>query len=123
VASSPLCDSILVESMSIVTQLYFQIVEEINDMFRPFSGWAIIRLRLEYRRKLIYYNVDIKNGGMRSCFTMFPVVLRRTFIHLISTSINICILSSSVCFFNQKCCESENEVSCVETCCCFDTCC
>jgi hypothetical protein len=48
--------------MSIVTQLYFQIVEENNYIFRPFSGWAIIRLRLEYRRKLIYYNVDIKHG-------------------------------------------------------------
>jgi hypothetical protein len=46
--------------MSVITQLYFQIVEEINYMFRPFSGWAIIRLRLEYRRKLIY-NVDISN--------------------------------------------------------------
>jgi hypothetical protein len=44
--------------MSVVTQLYFQIVEE-NNMFRPFSGWAIIRLRLEYRRIHIYYNVDI----------------------------------------------------------------
>jgi hypothetical protein len=30
-------------------------------MFRPFSGWAIISLRLEYRRKLLYYNVDIKH--------------------------------------------------------------
>jgi hypothetical protein len=47
--------------MSVVTKLYFQIVEENNYMFRPFSGWAIIRLRLEYRRKLLYYNVDIKN--------------------------------------------------------------
>jgi hypothetical protein len=52
--------------MSVVTQQYFQIVEEINYMFRPFSGWAIIRLRLEYRRKHIHYNVDIKNGGTRS---------------------------------------------------------
>jgi hypothetical protein len=43
--------------MSVVTQLYFQIVEEINYMFRPFSGRAIIRLRLEYRRKLVYYNI------------------------------------------------------------------
>jgi hypothetical protein len=48
--------------MSVVTQLYFQIVEEIKYMFRPFTGWAIIRLRLECRRKLIY-NVDIKIGG------------------------------------------------------------
>jgi hypothetical protein len=39
--------------MSVITQPYFQIVEEINYMFRPFSGWPIIRLRLEYRRKLI----------------------------------------------------------------------
>jgi hypothetical protein len=56
--------------MSVVTQLYFQIVEE-NYMFRPFPGWAIIRLRLEYRRKLIYCSVDIKHGGMRYRFTMF----------------------------------------------------
>jgi hypothetical protein len=48
--------------MSVVTQLYFQTVEENNYMFRPFCGWAIIRLRLENRRKLIYYNVDIKYG-------------------------------------------------------------
>jgi hypothetical protein len=40
--------------MSVVTHLYFQIVEENNYMFRPFSGLAIIKLRLEYRRKLIY---------------------------------------------------------------------
>jgi hypothetical protein len=60
--------------MSVVTQLCFQIVEEINYMFRPFSEWAIIRLRLEYRRKLIYYNLDIRNGGTRSRFTMFGEV-------------------------------------------------
>jgi hypothetical protein len=80
-------------------------VEENNYMFRPSSGWAIIRLKVEYRRKLIYYNVDIKNGGTRSRFTVFgevcssiyrvyscflqqfenTVVLRRTFIYLIST--------------------------------------
>jgi hypothetical protein len=60
--------------MSVVTQLYFQIVEEINYMFRPFSGWAINRLTLEYRRKLIYCNVDIENGGTRSGFTMFGEV-------------------------------------------------
>jgi hypothetical protein len=46
--------------MSVITQLYFQIVEENNYVFRPFSGWATIRLRLEYLRKLIYCNVDIK---------------------------------------------------------------
>jgi hypothetical protein len=57
--------------MSVVTQLYFHIVEKSNYMFRPFSGWAIIRLRLEYRRRLIYCNVDIKHGGTRSRFTMF----------------------------------------------------
>jgi hypothetical protein len=44
--------------MAVVTQLYFQIVEEINYMFLPFSGWAINRMKLEYRRKLIHYNVD-----------------------------------------------------------------
>jgi hypothetical protein len=48
--------------MSVVTQLYFKIAEKINYMFLSFSGWAIIRFTLEYRRKLIYYNVDIKNG-------------------------------------------------------------
>jgi hypothetical protein len=37
--------------MSVITQLYFNIFEENNYMFRPFSGWAIIRLRLEYRKK------------------------------------------------------------------------
>jgi hypothetical protein len=57
--------------MFVVIQLYFQIVEEIDYMFRPFSGWAIIRLRLQYRGKLIYYNVEIKNGEIRSRFTMF----------------------------------------------------
>jgi hypothetical protein len=60
--------------MSVVTQLYFQIVDENKYMFRHFSGWTIIRLRLEYRRKLIYYNVDIKNGGTRSRFTLFGEV-------------------------------------------------
>jgi hypothetical protein len=34
--------------MTVVTQLCFEIVEENNYMFRPFSGWAIIRLRLDY---------------------------------------------------------------------------
>jgi hypothetical protein len=65
--------------MSVVTQLYFQIVEENNYIFRPFSGWAIIRLRLEYRRKLIYCNVDIKNGRTRSRFTMFGEVCGYTY--------------------------------------------
>jgi hypothetical protein len=60
--------------MSVATQLYFQMVEEINYMLRPFSAWVIIRLRLEYRRKFIYYNVDIKNGEKRSRFTMFGEV-------------------------------------------------
>jgi hypothetical protein len=54
--------------MSVGTQLYFQIVEELNYMFRPISGWAIIRLILEHRRKLLYYNVDIKNGGNEISF-------------------------------------------------------
>jgi hypothetical protein len=44
--------------MAVLTQLYFHIIEEINYMFRPFSGWAIIRLKLEYLRNLIHYNVD-----------------------------------------------------------------
>jgi hypothetical protein len=60
--------------MAVVTELYFQIVEEVSYMFWPFSGWAIITLRLEYRRKLIHYKADIKNGGTRSCFTRFGEV-------------------------------------------------
>jgi hypothetical protein len=51
-----------------------QIVEEINYMFRLFSGWAIIRVRLEYRRNLLYYSVDIENVGTRSRFTKFGEV-------------------------------------------------
>jgi hypothetical protein len=61
--------------MSVVTQLYFKIVEENNYMFRSFSGWAIIRLRLEYRRKHIYCSVDIRNGGTslpKQCNTRSP---------------------------------------------------
>jgi hypothetical protein len=50
--------------MSVVTPPYFQTVEENNYIFRPFYVWAVIRLRLEYWRKLIYYNVDIRNGGV-----------------------------------------------------------
>jgi hypothetical protein len=65
-----------------VTQPYFQIVEEINYMFWPFSGWTIIRVKLEYQRKLIctYYSVNIKNGGTRSRFTMFGQV--RSYIYV-----------------------------------------
>jgi hypothetical protein len=37
--------------MAIVTQFYFQVVEEINYMFRPFSECAIIRLKLEMSEK------------------------------------------------------------------------
>jgi hypothetical protein len=48
--------------MYVVTQLYFQILGENNYMFLPFFGWAIITLRLDYRRKIIYYHVDIKHG-------------------------------------------------------------
>jgi hypothetical protein len=65
--------------MSVVTQLDIHNVEENNYTFRPLSGWAIIRLRLEYRRKLIYYNVDIKNGETGSRFTMCGEV--RSYIH------------------------------------------
>jgi hypothetical protein len=45
--------------MAVITQLYFKIVEEINYMFRHCSGWAIIRLTLEYRRKLIHTHQDV----------------------------------------------------------------
>jgi hypothetical protein len=72
--------------MSVVTQLYFQIVEENNYMFRPFSGWAIIRLRLEYREKLILQRGHQEWGNEISSYNVWGV-LRRIFIHLISTSI------------------------------------
>jgi hypothetical protein len=91
--------------MTVVTQLYFQIVEEINEIFRPFSGWAIIRLKLEYRRKLIHYtsvwvfsNILVSTWWWHSqkraeTYSLFlqqfenTVVLRRPYTHLISTSI------------------------------------
>jgi hypothetical protein len=116
--------------MSVVTQLCFQIVEHNNYMFRPFFGWAIIRLRLEYRRNTyttmwtskmgkrdlilqclgrcvaIYARCGIcdgydilvstwwwpiqKRAETCSCFLQQfenTVVLRRTFVHLISTII------------------------------------
>jgi hypothetical protein len=75
--------------MAVVTQLYFQIVDKINYMFRPFSGWAIIRLRLEYRSKLIYCNVDIKIGGPRSRFTMFGEV--RSYIYRVWCYYSKCV--------------------------------
>jgi hypothetical protein len=56
--------------MSVVTQLYFQFVEENNYMFQPFSGWAIIRLRLEHQGKLIL-QCGYQAWGTRSRFTMF----------------------------------------------------
>jgi hypothetical protein len=59
--------------MSVVTQLYFQIIEKINCMFRPFSESVIIRLRLKYWRNLIYYSVDIKNKGTRSRLPILDV--------------------------------------------------
>jgi hypothetical protein len=60
--------------MSVVTQLYFQIVEENNYMFRPFSTWLW---------------PTQKRAETCSCFLQQfenTVVLRRTFIHLISAS-------------------------------------
>jgi hypothetical protein len=62
--------------MSVVTQLYFQIAGENNYMFRPFSGWDIIRLRLEYWRKLIYYNVDIKHLFISLEINTYPQRIR-----------------------------------------------
>jgi hypothetical protein len=47
--------------MSVVTQLYFQIVEEqlhVSALF--WVGHHQVETR--FRRKLIYYNVDIKRG-------------------------------------------------------------
>jgi hypothetical protein len=65
VASSPLCDSMLVEIKWINVchnTTVFSICLKNNYTFRPFSGWAIIWLRLEHRGKLIHYNVDNKHG-------------------------------------------------------------
>jgi hypothetical protein len=104
VASFPLYDSILVEIeciMSVVTQLYFQIVEENNYMFRPFSWWAIIKLRLEYCSIWVFSDILVstwwwttqKKAKTCSCFLQQfenTVVLRRTFIHLISSSKTNC---------------------------------
>jgi hypothetical protein len=59
--------------MSVVTQLYFQIGEN-NFMFRFFFGWEIIKLRLEFRGKLTYHNLDIRNVRTRSRFTIFGEV-------------------------------------------------
>jgi hypothetical protein len=56
--------------MSVVTQLYFQIVEENNYMFRPFSEWAIIRLRLESRRILIYFGA--RGGAVVEALRYIP---------------------------------------------------
>jgi hypothetical protein len=63
--------------ITVVTQPYFQIVEEINYMFRPFTGLAIIRLKLEISEKThtaMWSIPYIKNGGTRSRFTMFGEV-------------------------------------------------
>jgi hypothetical protein len=52
--------------MSVVTQLYFKIVEEYNYMFRPFSGWVTIRLRLEYFYGCTFmYNVFMRDFSLR----------------------------------------------------------
>jgi hypothetical protein len=54
-------------------------------------GWAIIGLRLKHRGKLIYYNVDIKHSErdlVLQCLGRSTVVLRRTFIHLISNNMS-----------------------------------
>jgi hypothetical protein len=62
--------------VTVVTQLCFQIVEEINYRFRPFSGWAIIRLKLEYLRNLtLQYGLYMKNGGTKSRFIVVGEVL------------------------------------------------
>jgi hypothetical protein len=61
VASSPLCYPILVEIKREYDRrntTVFSNIEEIN-MFRPFSGCAIIMLITEYRRKPTHYNVDV----------------------------------------------------------------
>jgi hypothetical protein len=69
-------------------------------MFWPFFGWAIIRLRLEYRRKLIYCNVDIKNGETRFRFTMFGEVCSKQYIRdvksaMVTTSFVVSSVGSS----------------------------
>jgi hypothetical protein len=54
--------------MSAGTQLYFQIVEENNYMFRPYYGWAIIRLRLEYREKTHILQCGHQEWGKKISF-------------------------------------------------------
>jgi hypothetical protein len=61
--------------MSVVAQLYFQIVEE-NHMFRPFSGWAIIRLRLEYRGKTHILQCGHPEWGNEISFYVWEVCKR-----------------------------------------------
>jgi hypothetical protein len=63
--------------MSVVTQLYFQIVEDNYYVFRPFSGWAIIRFRLEYQSNLIYYNVDVRNNYVFRPFSGWAIIRLR----------------------------------------------
>jgi hypothetical protein len=61
VASSSLFDPILVEIKCVHDRrntTVFSNIEEINYMFRPFSGCAIM-LIIEYRRKRTHYNVDV----------------------------------------------------------------
>jgi hypothetical protein len=74
--------------MSVVTQRYFQTVEENNYMFQPFSGWAIIRLRLEYRRKSQPDNGPPRKRPKHVVFfnNLKIQLLRRTFTHFISNS-------------------------------------
>jgi hypothetical protein len=49
--------------MSIVTQLYFQIVEEINYMFRPIFWVGHHQVEIRISEKTHILHVDIKNGG------------------------------------------------------------
>jgi hypothetical protein len=77
VASSPLCDSIPVEIKCINVRrnkTIFKLLKKSTTCFGPFlGGHHQVEARIS-EKKLIYYNVDIKNGGTKSHFTMFGEV-------------------------------------------------
>jgi hypothetical protein len=71
--------------MSVITQLYFQIVEENNYMFRPFFWVGHHQVETRISEKTHILQCGHQAWGTRSCFTMFgeenptcrSVILRR----------------------------------------------